>query len=50
MILGQSFPGEKFVWVVGFEGNFIVSFGPKPGFRLRILPWTKLNKNEMSEE
>jgi hypothetical protein len=28
---------------VGVEGNFSVSFGPKPGFRLWILTWTKLN-------
>ena len=33
MILGQSLLGEKFMWVVGggVEGNFSVSFGPKPG-------------------
>ena len=48
MILGQSLLGEKFVWVggwwvVGVEGNFSVSFGPNPGFRLWIWTWTKLN-------
>ena len=32
----------------GVEGNFSVSFGPKPGFRLWIWTWTKLNnKNPM---
>jgi hypothetical protein len=38
MILEQSLLGEKFVWVVGgwwvvvgVEGNFSVSFGPKLG-------------------
>ena len=47
MILGQSLLGEKFVWVGGWwvggvEGNFSVSFGPKPGlgfgFELGIGP------------
>ena len=44
MILGQSLLGEKFVWwlVGGVEGNFSVSFGPKPEFRLGIWTWTKL--------
>ena len=27
----------------GVEGNFSVSFGPKPGFMLGIWTWTKLN-------
>ena len=42
---GQSFLGEKFVWVVVvvFEGKFSVSFGPKPEFRFWIWTWTKLN-------
>ena len=26
-----------------FEGKFSVSFGPKPGFKLWIGTWTKLN-------
>ena len=26
-----------------FDGNFSVSFGPKPRFRLWIWTWTKLN-------
>ena len=29
----------------GVEGNFSVSFGPKPGFRLWIRTWTKLNNS-----
>ena len=36
MNLGQFLPGESLFglwwWVVGVEGNFSVSFGPKPGF------------------
>ena len=28
----------------GVEGNFSVSFGPNPGFKLWIWAWTKLNK------
>jgi hypothetical protein len=32
-------------WVVGVEGNFSVSFGPNPRFKLWIWAWTKLNKN-----
>ena len=40
MTLGQSLLGEKFVVVVvGVEGNFSVSFGPKPGFRLWLWFW-----------
>jgi hypothetical protein len=31
---------------VGVEGNFSVSFGPKPGFRLWFWSWTKLNNND----
>jgi hypothetical protein len=31
--------------VVGVEGNFSVSFGPKPGFRLWLWFWPKLNNN-----
>ena len=32
-------------WVGGgVEGNFSVSFGPNPGFKLWIWAWTKLNK------
>jgi hypothetical protein len=27
----------------GVEGNFSVSFGPKPGFRLWLWFWPKLN-------
>ena len=50
MILGQSLLGEKFVWVGGggggggggVEGNFSVSFGPKPvlgfGFEVGLGP------------
>ena len=50
MILVQSLLGEKFVWVGGWwvgglEGKFSVSFGPKLGFRLWVLTWTKLNKS-----
>ena len=29
-----------------FEGNFSVSFGPKPWFKLWIWTWTKLNNME----
>ena len=29
-----------------FEGNFSVSFGPKPWFKLCIWTWTKLNNME----
>ena len=45
---GQSFLGEKFVWVVGggLEGKFSVSFGPKPEYRLWIWTWIKLNKRD----
>ena len=32
--------GGRWWW---FEGEFIVSFGPKPGRRLLIWTWTKLN-------
>ena len=33
MSLGQSLPGEKFVWVVGVEGNFSVTLWSKPGVK-----------------
>jgi hypothetical protein len=41
MILGQVLCGGE--WVGSLEGKFSVSFGPKPGFRVSIWTWTKLN-------
>ena len=48
----RTFPSWRKVCVGGgggggVEGNFSVSFGPKPGFRLWIWTWTKLNNYEM---
>ena len=34
----------------GVEGNFSVNFGPKPGFRLWIWTWTKLNNYGFGRE